>query len=104
VRSEEEGLLFSNKTNELHEIGIPYSEELKTFAKAVLSSNEEQLVDVRKDLTKVIGKQGIIEAAGIVAFFNAINRIADATGTSLDQEVINSQHYLDLSKRFSNKN
>lgn len=58
--------------------------ELRRFCLAVLGVEGD--VDVaRQDLLAVVGEAATAEAAGVVAQFDAINRVADATGTQLDQ-------------------
>jgi len=68
--------------------GIPSGAPLRRFAHAVLDAldaNTAELVQARADLLAVVGDVGLCDAAGVVAHFNGITRIADATGTELDE-------------------
>lgn len=56
--------------------------ELRTFAHAVLA--DEGVASARAALVTLVGPEGAFDAAGVVAFFNAVDRVADATGTWLD--------------------
>lgn len=60
---------------------IPHGEELRRFALAVLAGENEVISTARKALVNALGPKGLVDAAAVVAMFNAINRIADATGT-----------------------
>jgi hypothetical protein len=64
--------------------GVAQSRELSRFALAVIGRDDEELEQARSALQKSIGPEGVADAAGVVAFFNAVDRIADATGTFLD--------------------
>lgn len=59
---------------------------LVDFAEAVLSGDNGQLARARLNLTEAIGSEGFVDAAAVVANFNAIDRIADATGIPIDAE------------------
>jgi len=58
---------------------------LKTYAEAILDRSRD--VDQARDAcVAVIGEDATIQAASIVASFDGINRVADATGIRLDPE------------------
>lgn len=56
------------------------------FAEAVLGEDEEVLVRTRARLIDRLGADALVDAAAVVANFNAIDRIADATGIPVDPE------------------
>jgi hypothetical protein len=62
--------------------GVEHGAELRTFARAVLA--DEGVAAARDALVTLVGPEGAFDAAGVVAFFNAVDRVADATGTWLD--------------------
>jgi hypothetical protein len=62
--------------------GIPHGADLLAFAEAVVGDGD--LVAARRALLERIGPDGLVDAAAIVAGFDATDRIADATGTQLD--------------------
>ena len=66
--------------------GIPHGGRLVAFAEAVVAGDERQLASARALLAEAIGEAGLVDAAGVVGFFSAIDRVADATGIPLDRE------------------
>ena len=56
------------------------------FAEAVLGEDEEALVRARATIREAIGAAGLADAAGVVGLFDAIDRVADATGIPLEAE------------------
>jgi hypothetical protein len=65
--------------------GIPHGALLRRFVVAVIGDDPGELVGAREALVAALGSERAGQAAGIVAGFDAINRIADATGITLDQ-------------------
>jgi len=66
--------------------GVPHGRLLVEFAEAVLGEDEGALAAARAALSKAIGPAGLADAAGVVGLFNAIDRVADATGIPLEAE------------------
>ena len=66
--------------------GIPHGGVLVAFAEAVLGSDDDRLARARARLTAALGAEALVDAAAVVANFNAIDRIADATGIPIDPE------------------
>jgi hypothetical protein len=66
--------------------GVPHGRLLVAFAEAVLGEDEEMLARARAALHATIGPAGFVDAAGVVGLFNAIDRVADATGIPLEAE------------------
>jgi hypothetical protein len=66
--------------------GVPHGRLLVEFAEAVLGEDEAALTRVRAALSEAIGPAGLVDAAGVVGLFNAIDRVADATGIPLEVE------------------
>ena len=56
------------------------------FAEAVLGRDDGRLSRARIRLTEALGTDALVDAAAVVANFNAIDRIADATGIPIDAE------------------
>jgi hypothetical protein len=72
--------------------GITRGGLLRRFAEAILtrepaSEASEALEKVRNECIATLGVEATIQAASIVASFDAINRVADATGIRLDPEI-----------------
>ena len=66
--------------------GVPQGRLLLDFAEAVLGEDEGSLVGARAALAAALGPEALVDAAGIVGLFNAIDRVADATGIPLETE------------------
>ncbi len=68
--------------------GIPHGGRLIAFAEAVLGEDEDRLRSARQALLDALGPAALVDAAGVVATFNAIDRLADATGTPIEDDRI----------------
>jgi hypothetical protein len=66
--------------------GVPEGEQLVAFAEAVLGEDDAPLARARDALIAALGPPGLVDAAGVVGLFNAIDRVADATGIPLEPE------------------
>jgi len=64
--------------------GVSEGRLLVRFADAVLGEDEIALRRARDALAAGLGSPGLVDAAGVVGLFNAIDRVADATGIPLD--------------------
>ena len=71
------------------DVGIPAGPELLAFTNAV-DLGRGDIDETRRALAAVIGDQGAIEAAAIIAIFNGLVRVADGTGIQLDDGVFNA--------------
>ena len=63
---------------------IPHGALLVAYADAVLGHDEARLAAVRSDLRARMGDAAMVDAAAIVATFNAIDRVADSTGIPIE--------------------
>jgi len=66
--------------------GVAAGRELLAFAESVLS-NTADLEDRRRAIQAALGDDALVDAAGIVANFQRMVRIADGTGIPLDKPV-----------------
>ena len=64
--------------------GIPRGQALVAFAEAVLGPDDDLLRRQRTALQTALGDAALVDAAGVIANFNAIDRVADACGIPLD--------------------
>ena len=64
--------------------GISHGQALMAFAEATLGDGNRALGDARRSLLEVLGPTALVDAAAVVGLFNAIDRVADATGTPLE--------------------
>ena len=63
---------------------IPHGALLVSFAEAVLGRDEAQLSAVQIRHPRAMGAAALVDAAAIVATFNAIDRVADSTGIPIE--------------------
>ena len=64
--------------------GVPHGDALVGFADAVMGEDNEALGRSRQELLERVGPEGLVDAAGVAATFNMMDRIADSTGIPLD--------------------
>jgi hypothetical protein len=64
--------------------GVPHGEVLMAFGAAVIGDDLLQLAEARSRLLAAMGPAALVDAAGVAGLFNAIDRVADATGTPLE--------------------
>ena len=56
------------------------------FAEAVIGEDDARLAGARERTRALLGDAGFVDAAGVVGLFDAIDRVADATGIPLEDE------------------
>ena len=69
---------------EAGETGIANGDLLIEFAEAALDRDDARLAAARDALAQALGPEALVDAAGVVGLFNAIDRVADATGIPLE--------------------
>ncbi len=65
--------------------GVADGAILLRFADAVLADDVAELAAAREVIAKSMGGAALADTAGVVALFNAIDRVADATGIPLEE-------------------
>jgi hypothetical protein len=63
---------------------VPHAATLIEFGEAMLGNNENRQATARQSVYRALGPEGLVDAAAIVASFNAVVKIADATGIPLE--------------------
>lgn len=63
---------------------VEHEDLLVRYASSLTRFEAAELAVVREELWDSIGWVGLVDAAAVAAAFNAINRVANATGVSLD--------------------
>ena len=63
---------------------IPHGALLVQFADAVLGKEDQALRNIQADIRRKLGDAALVDAAAIAATFNAIDRVADATGIPIE--------------------
>jgi hypothetical protein len=66
------------------DIGVEKGAILIAFADAVVADDKAALETTRRQIADAMGEAALVDAAGVAAYFNGIDRIADATGTPVD--------------------
>jgi hypothetical protein len=64
--------------------GVPHGRELIAFADAVVEGSETELAAARAALLAAMGAAALVDTAGVAGLFDAIDRVADATGIPLE--------------------
>lgn len=64
--------------------GVPEGGRLIELAEAILDSDGDRLAEARRRVADALGAEALVDAVGVAAFFNAIDRVADATGTPVE--------------------
>ncbi len=64
--------------------GIPNGALLVEFAEAVVGDDSDRLTAAQDEVTQALGADGLVDACGIAATFNAIDRVADSIGVPID--------------------
>lgn len=84
VSSQEADLEAALSEDDDADPGVPAGVELRHYARYLLAGADDELRAARELLSASVGPAGVSEAACVAAFFNALDRVADATGTELD--------------------
>ena len=68
--------------------GIPGEKALLAFAETGLGDDAEAIADARSRVWEELGERSMVDAAGVIANFQRMVRIADGTGIPLDNELV----------------
>lgn len=60
------------------------------FAEAVINGDNAAIQGVRDRMLETLGAEAVVDAAGVVATFDAIDRVADGTGVEQHQIVLDA--------------
>ena len=66
------------------DVGIPHADILVEFTEAVWGDDDARLEAARRAIIDAMGAAALVDASGITATFNAIDRVADPTGIPLE--------------------
>ncbi len=64
--------------------GVAHGDTLVAFAEAAVAGDEASLARARAEVLEGLGPEGLVDTAAVVANFERMDRIADATGIALD--------------------
>lgn len=65
--------------------GVPFGDALVAFADAVIGGDKAAVDGARAQLREALDERSFVDAVAVVAGFNGIVRVADATGIPLDE-------------------
>lgn len=65
-------------------IGVPHGAVLIEYGEAVLRGDEQRRALAREALYRDLGAAALVDAAAIVASFNAVVKLADGSGIPLE--------------------
>ena len=66
--------------------GIAHGRLLVSFAEAVVLGPDARLAELRETIRTKLGAEALVDAAAVCGLFNAIDRVADATGIPLEPD------------------
>ncbi len=66
------------------DVGIPHADILVAFTEAGWGDDDARLIAARRAIVDAMGEAALVDASGITATFNAIDRVADSTGIPLE--------------------
>ena len=66
------------------DVGIPHADLLVEFTEAVWGDDDSRLTAARQAIVETMGEDVLVDASGVTATFDAIDRVADATGIPLE--------------------
>lgn len=64
--------------------GVPHGRILSDFAEGICRRDDAKAVSARKAIVQAMGEAAMVDAAAVIAAFNAYPRAADATGIPLE--------------------
>jgi hypothetical protein len=64
--------------------GVEHGGRLLAFADAVMGEDDTLLDRARRALSALLSPEAFVDACALVAAFNVVDRVADATGIPLD--------------------
>ena len=64
--------------------GIAHGALLTAFATAAIGDDDRMLAGLRDRIRREIGDAALVDSAAVAGLFNAIDRVADATGIPLE--------------------
>ena len=64
--------------------GVAHDRELLAFTDAVMANDAPAIAKTRDAVHAVLGDAGVVDTAGVIAMFNVVDRVADATGIPIE--------------------
>jgi hypothetical protein len=67
--------------------GVSHADVLLPLVEAILRGDDDQRVRTRTAVHEALGYEALVDAAAVIGGFDAITKVADATGIPLDARV-----------------
>ena len=64
--------------------GLPHGELMNEFVEAICARDTARTAKARQAIVDILGESAMVDAAAVIAAFNAYPRMADATGIPLE--------------------
>jgi predicted homoserine dehydrogenase-like protein len=75
------------------ESGVSHGAALLAYTDAVMARDADAIARTRDVVESLLGKPGVTEAAAVMAMFNVVDRVADATGIPIDAGFTRDMRY-----------
>ena len=82
------GVSVAGITEQEITVGVKDEALLNAFVEATLGIDQQKLQVAWRDLLEGLGAQAVVDVAAVIANFMQMVRIADATGTPLDEAFV----------------
>ncbi len=78
--------------------GLPHGDLMNEFTEAIMERDTARIANARRAIIETLGEAAMVDAAAVIAAFNAYPRMADATGIPLEdaKEAATAAMRLDL--------
>ena len=73
--------------------GVAHGDLLLAYADAVMAADAVEIGRAREAVGQALGAEAVAEAAGVIAMFNVVDRVADATGIPIDEGFTREARY-----------
>jgi hypothetical protein len=75
------------------ESGVHFGAELIAYTEAVMGGDPSAIAASREAVQARLGAEGVADSAAVMAMFNVVDRVADATGIPIDPGVAHDMRY-----------
>jgi hypothetical protein len=65
--------------------GVSLGAELLAYTDAVMANDAAAIASTREVVQAKLGPAGVVDTAAVMAMFNVVDRVADATGITIDE-------------------
>ena len=72
---------------------MAFGQELLAFTDAVMARDDGAIAATREAVEAALGQEGVVDTAAVIAMFNVVDRIADATGIPIDDGFTKEMRY-----------